>query len=214
MRIWDKLYKYKNLKKDMKILPEYKKDKTFVYLVRHGDREKVPHDKIKEMFSKDLENNLGLSQLGKKQAKELANRFSRIKIDLFISSNIKRAIETAEEVAKKIKKNLIIYSEFNEINRIIFSKKYYHYKFWKHFFKYKKMINKFDEILDKNKGKVILIIAHGNVIKSILKNKLNISAKQADSFDYHNCHVSLLRFNNKKLDYIHYFNSKDFDDLL
>ena len=75
--------------------------------------------------------------------------------------------------------------------------------------KHRFSIKVFDKILKDNEGKVILIVAHGNVIKGLIGKKMRLSHSQIGKFDYHNCHISLVRFKGTKLDYIHYFNSKE-----
>ncbi len=186
---------------------EYQKGKTIVYFVRHGDRIHIPN-------KKDIgleEGGPGLSDLGKKQAKEVAKKFSRIKteIDEMYSSDMNRAIETAEIIGKEINKKPKIIKGISEFNKIVWKNKFYRYKFWKHYLKHKNSINVFNKLLKENQGKVILIVAHGNIIKGIIGKKMKFTHSQIDKFDYHNCHISLVRFKGTKLDYIHYFNSKE-----
>ena len=186
---------------------EYEKDKTIVYFVRHGDRIHIPN-------RKDLgleEGGPGLSNLGKKQAKYVAKKFSKIKaeIDKIYSSDMNRAIETAEIIGKEIKKKPNIIKGISEFNQIVWQNKFYRRKFWKHYLKHKSSLKVFDKILEENKGKVILIVAHGNIIKGIIGKKIGLTHWQIKKFDYHNCHISLVRFKGLKLDYIHYFNSKE-----
>ena len=60
-----------------------------------------------------------------------------------------------------------------------------------------------------NKGKVILIVAHGNVIKGILKNKHNLSLGKIRKIDYKNCNITLLRFDNLNLEKAYCINKKN-----
>lgn len=177
--------------------------KTIVFFVRHGDRIHIlgtpePHD-----FS--------LSKKGIQQAKDVANKLKKIKseIDILYSSTMKRAVETAEIIGKQIKKKPIQIKELSEFNTILWTNKIYHYKFWKHYIKHKSSIIALNKILTKHKGKIIVIVAHGNIIKGLVGKKLGLSHSQIGKFDYHNCHISKVRFKGKKLDYIHYFNSKE-----
>ena len=185
---------------------QYEKLKTLVFLVRHGDRIHIPRNH-------DLGLRIpgpGLSVLGKKQAKIIAKKFSKIKkeIDVLYSSNMARSIETAEEIGKAINKEPIIYDGISEFNKFLWERKIYHKHFWKHYKLHKISLKKFDEILTKNKEKVIVIVAHGNVIKGIIGNKLGLKMSQIKKFGYDNCAVTLARFKGKKLDYIYYFNNK------
>src|SRR3989344_2814050 len=86
---------------------EYQKGKTIVYFIRHGDR-------LERKEDEPSHSDPGLSKKGIKQAKAVAKKFAKIKdeIDVFYCSSMKRAIETAKEIAKKIGKNqlfIIIY---------------------------------------------------------------------------------------------------------
>jgi broad specificity phosphatase PhoE len=122
---------------------------------------------------------------------------------------LKRAVETAQIVGKEIGKKPIQIKELSEFNQILWSKRVYHYKFWKHYLKHRASLKVLNKILRENKGKVVVIVAHGNVIKGLVGNKLKLSRNQIGKFDYHNCHISLVRFKGKKLDYVPYFNSKE-----
>lgn len=181
----------------------YQKGKTTIYFVRHGDRIHIPGSPPPHDF--------GLSEKGKKQAKEVADKFKRIKseIDVFYSSTMKRAVETAEFIGKQIRKKPVEIKSLSEFNKILWSNKLYKYKFWEHYVKHKASLRALDKILKENQGKVIVIVAHGNIIKGLIGKKLKLSRKQIGKFDYHNCHISLVRFKGTKLDYIHYFNSKE-----
>jgi broad specificity phosphatase PhoE len=186
---------------------QYQKGKTMVYLIRHGDRIFVPNSPNEGL-------NLhgpGLSKLGKKQAKAVAKKFAGMKdeIDVFISSSMTRAIETAKEIGKAIKKKPKICDEFSEFNQIVWNRKFHKLDFWKHYLKHRLSVKAFDKILEQNQGKVIVIVAHGNVIKGIIGKKLGLSLKNAGLLHHHNCHISLLRFVGKKLDAIPYMNSRD-----
>ncbi len=186
---------------------EYQKGKTTVYFVRHGDKIHIPDNQDMGIINSDH----GLNNLGKKQATEVAKKFFKIKkeIDKIYSSDMNRAIETAEIIGGKIGKKPKIIKGISEFNRIVWSNRFYHYKFWKHYLKHRFSIKIFNKILNENKEKVILIVAHGNVIKGIIGKKMKFTHSQINKFDYHNCHISLVRFKGIKLDYIHYFNSKE-----
>ena len=186
---------------------EFQEGKTIVYFVRHGDRIHIPNNKNIGLIT----GGSGLSALGKKQAKEVAKKFSKIKreIDKIYSSDMNSAIETAEIIGKEIGKKPIIIKGISEFNKIVWDNRIYHYKFWKHYLKHKFSIKVFNKILNDNTGKVILIVAHGNIIKGIIGKKMKFNHSQISKFDYHNCHISLVRFKGIKMDYIHYFNSKE-----
>src|SRR3989344_9342614 len=62
-----------------------------VYLVRHGETD----DLAKKLHQ---QNNSVLSDRGKKQAHDVAERFSNIKVDVIYSSPFLRTIQTAEHI--------------------------------------------------------------------------------------------------------------------
>jgi len=182
--------------------------KTTVLFVRHGDRIIVPGE---ERAVGLITPGPGLNELGKKQAKDVANKLSKIKeqIDLLYCSDMTRAIETAQEISKKIGKKPIIIKELSEIGHDLWKKKVYTRDFWKHYLKHRDSIKALDRILEKNNGKVIVIVAHGNLIKGLILKKLGLSLRQIGFFHHHNCSISSARFSGKKLDHINFFNSKE-----
>jgi len=193
---------------------EYQKGKTFVYFVRHGDRKLIPKTPENPYPGISIPGP-SLNTKGKKQAREVAKEFAKIKerVDLVYSSSMTRAIETAKEIGKNTRKNVVIVPEFAEIQQDIFKKNIHHKIFWKSYLQYRKAIKVFNKILKENEGKekVIVIVAHGNLIRLLFGNKLRLSFRQIKKFDYHNCHITLMRFKGKKLDYVHCFNNKKLD---
>ncbi len=185
---------------------QYQKGKTIVYFVRHGDRINIP-DK------KDIGFEIpgpGLNKLGKKQAKLIAKDFKKIRkeVDVIYSSNMARAIETAKEISKVLGKKVNILNGLGEIKEIAFTRKFYHLVFWEHYLNHKRSINLLNKVLNQNKNRVIIIVAHGRVIAGILGKKLGISrTKIIGMFHHENCAVTLIRFKGTKLDHICYINS-------
>jgi len=180
---------------------DYEIGKTIVYFVRHGDRlETKDNSRIPGP---------GLSAKGHSQAKTIAKKFTRLKgdIDVIYTSTMKRAQETAGYIGKAVGKRPISSEELCEFNKFVWNGKYYHPKFWKHYFRYKDAQRKFDDILLKNKGKVILIVAHGNVIKGIIGKKVGVPFHNRGSMGYDNCSVSKVSFNGKKIDHLYYYNA-------
>ena len=185
---------------------EYEKGKTLVYFVRHGDRIHIPE-------KKDIGFEIpgpGLNNLGKKQAKSIAKDFKKIKkeVDIIYSSDMTRAIETAKEISKVVGKKVRSFNGLEEIKDIAFTRKLHNPLFWKYYRKHKKSIKVLDKILKQNKGKVIIIVAHGRIIAGILGRKLGLSRiKILSLFHHENCAVTLLRFKDTKLDHIYYVNN-------
>jgi len=182
---------------------KYEIGKTTVYFVRHGDRIHIPGGKPPHDYS--------LSDKGKKQAKEVAKKFSKIKdeIDFLYTSPMKRAYETALEIGKKIGKKPIVIKNFEEVSKKLEHSNIFSTNYWKTIISFKKKAKIFDKILDKHREKVIILVAHGRLNRMIIGRKLGLSYKNSNKFDAHNCHITLVRFLGKKLDYIHYVNSKE-----
>src|SRR3989344_4834416 len=110
----------------LKNMLEHEKGKTFVFLVRHGhfDLPEGPHP---------YNPHHSLSKKGVKQAKGVAKQFGKIKdqIDVFYASSMKRAEQTAKEITKQIGKKPKFSDQLWEFNKIRWTRRYYHYKFWK-----------------------------------------------------------------------------------
>lgn len=81
-----------------------------LFIIRHGQT----NANVKEMMQGWLD--LKLNENGIKQAKLLAKRLKNEKIDAFYSSDLKRAVMTAEEVLKYHNKHLIKTSLLRELN--------------------------------------------------------------------------------------------------
>lgn len=179
--------------------------KTLVFFVRHGDGLEPCEDEI----GKGVD--LGLTALGIKQAKEVAEKFYRIKdeIDVIYSSSMKRALETTKEISKRLNKKPVVRDNLREFNQILWTKRFYNPRYWKHHFKHKMSVKELDNILGKHKGETILIVAHGNLIKGLIGNKMKLPFSQLGKFNHDNCHITLARFIDKKLDRLYYFNSKE-----
>lgn len=184
--------------------PKYKEDKTLVYFVRHGERQFIS-DSSDDGSEKP---GPGLNKNGKRQARAIAKRFMKIKgIDLLVSSSMRRAYETSKEIEKILNVDSKICDKICEFNKIVWKAKYYHINFWEHYLKYKDSLKFFDRLLKENKGKKIILVTHGNVIKGIIGKKLGLSLKQIKCLRLNSCHVTLAQFNGTKLEYLPYLNS-------
>jgi len=182
---------------------EHQIGKTLVYFVRHGERIHLPGTPHPHDF--------GLSEKGKKEAKEIAKKFSKIKeeIDFLYSSPMKRAYETAIEIGKEIKKKPRIIKNFEEVQGILEHPNGFSKDYWKERINFEKKRKIFDEILEKNRGKVIVIVSHSRLSRMLFGRKIGLSYKKSKVFDLNNCHINLMRFKGKKLDYIYCINGKD-----
>jgi broad specificity phosphatase PhoE len=188
---------------------EYEKGRTIVYFVRHGERIHIPNAPESGIIIPGP----GLNLKGKKQAKRIAKELSKMKpeIDILYCSEMTRAIETAEEISKTIGKKPIIVKDIAEFTIAAWKKQFYKKEFWENYFKQRKAIKAFNKILDKDKEKVIVIVAHGNVIKTLVFRKMGLSLKNTGRFHQANCYVSIARYIGRKLDHVCCFNNSVID---
>lgn len=186
-----------------KRLNKYEVGKTYVYLVRHGDR--------RTGTGLSRYPGAGLSEKGKCEAKFVAKEFknAKYKVDLIYTSTMTRAIETADEISKVIGIIPKKVRHFSEFNTILFKGLVLKIRYWKHYLKYRKAVKSFDEVLAKNKGKVLVFAIHGNVIRGILGSKFGFSKRKMLSISTNNCFVTKCRFDGTKLEKIIYLNSRE-----
>jgi len=152
---------------------------TRLIIVRHGETKWNKEGRIMGQID------LPLSKNGIEQAKKVSERLKNKKIDLIVTSKLKRAIKTAEIINKYHNLKIEKCRELNErtfgilegIKRdelaLRFPEYYqkkekdlYRSKFPKGESYYdleKRAIKKIKEILRKNKGKTILLVTHGGV---------------------------------------------------
>ena len=81
-----------------------------LYFVRHGES-------AGNAAGIHQPSTIGLSGLGKKQAKFLAKRSTKLPIDIVLTSDYERAKQTAEVIAKTINKKVIVSELLREIRR-------------------------------------------------------------------------------------------------
>jgi probable phosphoglycerate mutase len=155
-----------------------------LHLVRHGQTDWNAAGRLQGSKNSDL------TQEGKEQASQLANKLQQYSFQSLISSSSKRAVQTAEILAKKLKLDIEQNDDLREINlgpwegrfKVEIEKEYpdeFH-KFWYQpdqfnlpgAEKFKALqqrgITAISKIIEQNKGKELLIVSHGAMIKSIL----------------------------------------------
>lgn len=81
-----------------------------VYIVRHGET----GDNAKKLY---MGSDSPLSDIGKKQAQTLAERFKEIPVDFILSSPYERAKQTAETIKEATQKELEFDDDLKEISR-------------------------------------------------------------------------------------------------
>jgi len=148
------------------------------YILRHGQTIYQTQRKKKKMYEWPEKKPVLLTKNGENQAKKAAKELRKKKIDLIYSSDIFRAHQTAEIVAKDLGVKVIFDKRLRDINLGIYhggSKEnfYRHFSPPERFYKKppkgetwndckKRMLSILKEIDRKHKNKNILIVSHGD----------------------------------------------------
>ena len=182
---------------------------TRLILIRHGKTHWNDPENWKMQGSADIE----LDDTGKEQAKLVARRLRRWKIDVVYSSRLKRAYATAEEIAKehglKVKRS----KEFNEMDFGIFEGKRKSYiiknltKHWekRHEDPYdykghkgesyreleKRVFAKLKKVIKEHHGKSIVIVAHGAVLHTLIVKLLGKHIKDRREYSTKNTGINI-----------------------
>ncbi|MBI5797426.1 histidine phosphatase family protein [Candidatus Woesearchaeota archaeon] len=167
-----------------------------------------------------------LTPLGKKQAKKIAERLKEHHIDYAYSSDLTRAIETAEEILKYHHIPLEKTKELREKHAGIFegksnkprllSKEQIFNRF--HGIKpfggesflgaQKRIINFYNKLVEKHKGKTVLIVAHGAVLGALLLHLLDkpITWEEYDKHRPQNAAITIVKIEDTKKHTVHLLN--------
>uniref|UniRef100_A0A7C5URA2 Histidine phosphatase family protein n=1 Tax=candidate division CPR3 bacterium TaxID=2268181 RepID=A0A7C5URA2_UNCC3 len=188
---------------------------TTVFLVRHGESV----ENSKGIFSGRKDS--GLTEKGVKQAKNLAAYFSKKSIAALYTSSVNRAVKTAEIIGNKLGLLPIKCNELNEIKggdlegmpsflAVLKCVKLYiggilsginlkglRPKGGENFYELRtRMINALYKIVNKHKGKNIVVVSHSGPLKEFLGSLLR---KKVNIFNYygfllHNGRVSIIKY--------------------
>ena len=158
---------------------------THIYMVRHAE----------SPFTPDQEERRGLSEKGWADARKVADRLKPEQIDVFISSNYARALQTIEEAARQQNQAIITEPRFRERELASWDYPFADFEqgikqvFDNPSFAYpggesnevarERGIAALKDVLDHHRGKKIVIGTHGNIM-TIMMNHYD---KQYD-FDF------------------------------
>ncbi len=186
---------------------------TTVYLIRHGETYWNLEQRLQGQLDSDL------TAEGIRQAERIANKLEGIFFDALYSSDLKRAMHTANIISKCIKHEPILYDErLRERNFGLFQG----YTWQEITDKYPceaaselsgDPMNKvpggeskfqlleraksfFSDILIKHAGKRILVISHGGIINVWTKHVLQVPLNKPRRFSLDNAAVHVFEFNN------------------
>lgn len=198
-----------------RLKPRITKPYTLIYLIRHCNPD---YQKLKTLGDKYMP----LSDVGKRQRSYLDRKLADLNIDKIYSSEIVRALESAQNFAKKENKQIIIDSRLNEIDW----NDWYKIKYFrmsektriKRISGYRRMdkhLNKMQaqarrlitDIYSKNKRKKIAIFCHGNLIKAIITGILNTDVIGFLSFEIYESSVTKLVVDRDSYIKINYINN-------
>lgn len=173
-------------------------------LARHGETVWNTENKYQGRLDSEL------TEKGVEQIRKVAEELKKEKIDIVFSSPLKRATETAEEILKYHSIKPVFRDELKEINYGLLEglafdvarKKYskwfiekakdrYHTKppEGESYIELEERLKPFLEELKQNyKDKVVLIVAHANVNKAIIRLMLNLNKEHINTLlDPHAC---------------------------
>jgi probable phosphoglycerate mutase len=181
-----------------------------IYLVRHGESE---WNKLKMIQG---QSDLPLTDLGRSQAGKIAKRLKSEKIDIIYSSDLKRAVETAQIIGKELNLNVSPDKRLREIdfgpwegkkNKDVLLKYPKEYTTWlQKSYKFKidgaetlmevqnRTMSFVNETLDKNPDKNILIVSHNVAIKSMILGILNIGIVSYNNISLDNVSLTIIEF--------------------
>lgn len=182
-----------------------------VYIVRHGE---TKQDKI---FNEDGFPNAGLTDLGIKQAHLTGQYLSKLHFDAIYSSDLKRALQTAQIIAS-YQKNILdinIDKKIREIHMGVFHTSsedavmndypdfYNEYIKKDSDFNYPggecgedvlKRVLSFLQSINYKNFENICIVCHGGVIRSIISYYLGLPQNKRFNIYPYNCGISLLKY--------------------
>lgn len=182
-----------------------------IYLIRHGETEWN-----REGRSQGCSNDIPLSDVGLIQADAIGKRLKNEKIDLFFSSSLSRAFQTANAIARYHKKEVVMKKEFMEISfgeweglRIDEIKEKYIdiYKIWRDTPNIvripgaetlleirERSMTKLMEILNLNKDKNVLVVSHGITIKVLIASMMGIDLANLHKIRQDNTSLNIFEF--------------------
>ncbi|MBF8984488.1 histidine phosphatase family protein [Lutibacter sp. B2] len=183
---------------------------TKLFLIRHG--ETTWNVESKAQGAKNIE----LSEVGRQQAAYLAERISKYKIDYIFSSDLDRAYETASIIGGKINKEV---SQIGDLREMSFGKwegltqKQIKEVYKEHFIVWRNNPHKADipdgerlidvqnralravnDVVDKHKGKNILIVSHGVTIKTIILGIMGIGLSDFYKITQNNTCINVIEY--------------------
>ena len=184
----------------------------YFYFARHGSAEWIPEDQLNKKSLKDVE----LSEKGKADALLLAETIlgNKIKVDLILCSPIKRALQTAEIISKKIGVQVEIEDRIRSQDYGVWDSK--KRKSREEFFRAKtniadsflggesmlkvgqRIYNLLDEIKENATNKIYLLIGHDSVARVIESYFIDMTNEDFAKFGLSACELKKYYFDRRK----------------
>lgn len=180
---------------------------TRLYIIRHGET-----DWNREKRTQGCGNDLPLNQKGIEQAAKLGKRFKNIPIDAIYSSDLKRALQTAQELSRTTSAGITASKSLREMNfgcwegltsSEIRSRYNSVYEIWrdrpldavipraeKLIDIQKRALSTIHEIILRHGGKNIVIVTHGITAKVLIVSMLGIDISMYNRIRLDNTSVS------------------------
>ncbi|SCG83355.1 phosphoglycerate mutase [Proteiniborus sp. DW1] len=181
-----------------------------LFLVRHGESEWNILSKIQG------QSNTNLTDLGREQARKVAERLCKEKIDIIFSSDLSRAFDTAKIIGDKLGLEVNTFEELREIKfgvweglttQEILDKYSKEHTIWMtepHNLKLpeaeslidlqERLLKIVNILLKNNKDKNILIVSHGASIKALILGILGIDISYYNKLTIGNTSLSIIEF--------------------
>lgn len=181
---------------------------TKLYLIRHGETEW----NIQNRYQGNTD--IPLSFVGKMQAQAIANRMKNFEIDAIYSSDLSRAYDTAQYIAKEKNIDVQIIPQLKEINfgewegftiselEKIYGDDYKRFFLEPHKYPFPgegtmeavqmRIKKALDRITFYNENSKIMIVSHGGILKVLIMSLLNIDLSFYKSFWLGNTSLSII----------------------
>lgn len=185
---------------------------TRLYIIRHGET-----DWNRENRTQGCGNDMPLNDRGVIQAVKLGNRFRNLPVDAIYSSDLKRAVKTAEEISKTTSADIITTEKLREMSfgcwegltsGEIRSKYGSIYEVWRDkpsdalipgaerlMDIQKRAMSAVHEILSGYHGKNIVVVTHGVTAKVLIVSMLGIDISMYNRIILNNTSVSIVDVN-------------------
>jgi alpha-ribazole phosphatase/probable phosphoglycerate mutase len=199
----------------MKLKPPIRTPYTIIYLIRHCNpdysTEKIVGD-----------GHMPLSKIGLSQRRYLTKRLATMELDKLYASQMLRARQTGDPIAKKLGQELVVDERLNEIDwrewhRIKYFnmseksrvKKVSHYRAMEtHLDKMQTFARRLlADVYKENKGKKVALFCHGNIIKTMLTSIVNADIIGFLSLEIYQSSISKLVIDRDGYIKINYINS-------